>query len=241
MGILINELSLTGQFGSIGDFIGRGLTPFLSVISEMKSSSNKLYKKRDFWKSQLTATNTIHDVFVGALSRTNDEIRKSKSILANLIGEPFWEDSPIHNDSNRYEFCGNDILNSSLAESCERDKIVISFVHSDFSEDKLFISKNGTEEVKVDNLFDCEHYYLVAKNRGIIVPFTLKDTTRFIKKSQNIQGQSVYRERSTDYFWYLDNLHKNHYEVFDSNRKHIGEANMQGNIDCSKRVNGRKL
>ncbi|MDR1678435.1 MAG: hypothetical protein LBR81_01495 [Prevotellaceae bacterium] len=244
MEILINELSLTGQFGSIGDFIGRGLTPFLSVISNIDLSTNILYKKRNFWNCKLTATDTIHDILVGKrskkLSRTNDEIRKSKSILTSLIDEPFWEDTQKHNTSDKYKFYGNDILNSSLAETCERDKIVISFVHSDFSANVLSVSKNGTE-INVDNLFDNGHYFSVAKSRRIIISFSLTDNTRFTKTSLVNQGKSVYQEISTGYFWCLDNFHRNHYEVFDSIGKHLGEADLKGNLDSSKKDTTKKI
>jgi hypothetical protein len=70
MEILLNELSLSGQFGSIGDFVGRGLDPFLAVISEVNSKANTIIKKQDFWQSKLTFSNTIHDVFIGKISRT---------------------------------------------------------------------------------------------------------------------------------------------------------------------------
>ena len=48
-------------------------------------------------------------------------------------------------------------------------------------------------------------------------------------------------EINTGYYWYLDNQHKNHYEVFDRSKKHIGTANMDGDIDTAKKVNGRTL
>jgi hypothetical protein len=45
------------------------------------------------------------------------------------------------------------------------------------------------------------------------------------------QGQPVYQEIATSYYWYLDNLHKNHYEVFNYNGDHIGIADLNGEID----------
>ena len=48
------------------------------------------------------------------------------------------------------------------------------------------------------------------------------------------------------HYWHLDNFHTQHekdihYEVYDSNEKHIGTANLKGNIDYSKKVKGRIL
>ena len=63
----------------------------------------------------------------------------------------------------------------------------------------------------------------------------------FQKDGRIFQGQNVYREIDTGYYWYLDNLHKNHYEVFDRNSQHIGTANMDGYIDTTKKVDRRIL
>lgn len=76
--------------------------------------------------------------------------------------------------------------------------------------------------------------YLTDKG---VFAFSLDDTNRFIKCAgiNPVQGASVYKEKGTGYFWYLDMLHKNHYEVFDkTGHKHLGEADLEGNIDESK-------
>jgi hypothetical protein len=39
---------------------------------------------------------------------------------------------------------------------------------------------------------------------------------------------------------YLDNLHKDHYEVFNDQGKHIGIANLKGEIE-TKREKGRRI
>ena len=48
----------------------------------------------------------------------------------------------LRSDST-YLFDGVDILGSSLAEACERDKVVVSFVSSSTSLDPLNIIRNG--------------------------------------------------------------------------------------------------
>ena len=160
MDILINELSLNGQFVSTPDFIDKGLKPFIAVLYELDRN----------------------------------------------------------NTADIYEYNGNNIYGSSLAESYERDKVVISFIHSDFSTNILNVSKNGTV-ISIDNLFDSGHYLSVAKSKGIIIPFSLKDKTRFNKTTLIFQGQSIYQEASTNYYWYLDNFHKKHYEVFNNTKQ----------------------
>jgi hypothetical protein len=45
MEILINELSLSGQFDSVDHFIKSGLRPFIKVLNDIDFQSNLLYKK----------------------------------------------------------------------------------------------------------------------------------------------------------------------------------------------------
>jgi hypothetical protein len=254
MEILLNELSLSGQFGSIGDFIGRGLDPFLAVISEVNSSANTILKKQDFWQLQVTRSDTIHDIFIGKISRTNDSIRKSKSLLASLISEPFWEDSQKHIVSDSYDYNGKNIVGSSIAESCKRDKIVISFIHADFSTTKLKITKNSTQIIDIDNIFDKTHYIEVAYTCGQLekckyferkfvlgLITLLENECRFTRTRKTAQGQQIYIEITTRHYWYLDNLHKKHYEVFDSRGIHIGEASLDGIINVSKKDNTKTI
>lgn len=65
----------------------------------------------------------------------------------------------------------------------------------------------------------------------------LRDTQKF-QKTQNIyDGRSVYREIQNDRYWYVDNLHFGqaaHIEVFNAQGEHIGESDLDGNVDKTK-------
>lgn len=71
--------------------------------------------------------------------------------------------------------------------------------------------------------------------------FSLLNKNRFQRTSMVSQGKPIFRELTTGCFWYLDNLHKNEYEVFNSQYQHIGVANLEGEIDYSKKVAGRTI
>lgn len=74
-----------------------------------------------------------------------------------------------------------------------------------------------------------------------IFKFSLDDCQRFIKTNKVLQGVTVYEEIGTKYYWYLDNFHKTHYEVFDSDGKnHLGEADLNGNLDRTKKDKRKK-
>jgi hypothetical protein len=235
METLINELSLTGQFNSVEQFLTEALLPVTAILKEAKEHQNKLYIKKNLWRSSVTTDPLSLDRVLK--TKKSDVVTRFKSLLQNRL---FWEDSQKHSPDNTYSYNKVDVCGSSLAEACERDKIIISFTSPDFADTLLTVSKAGIT-VSVDNLFREGHYIAVAKQRGIIVPFFLKDTARFTKTSRIEQGQPVYKENSNGYYWYWDNLHKNHYEVFDSCGVHIGEADSEGEIDRTRQISGRKI
>lgn len=72
--------------------------------------------------------------------------------------------------------------------------------------------------------------------------FSLLDRSRFEKTKFNSQGARIYQEIKTKWFWYLDMLHKNHYEVFDKTGKnHLGTADLDGEISDKKKDNNRTI
>lgn len=74
--------------------------------------------------------------------------------------------------------------------------------------------------------------YALSEN---IFSFSLDHNADFERTKQNVQGKTVFKEKKRNRFWYLDNLHKNHYEVFDSKGIHLGEANLEGELDTTKK------
>jgi hypothetical protein len=165
MEILINELSLTGQFASPEHFVKEGLPPLLAVMKEVDSTKDLLYKKYDFYDSKIDETTTVYDVFVGTVSRLYDEIRRFKSLLAALFENPYWENDRKHEADCSYVYNGKDFCNHSVAEACERDRMIISFIHPDFSITRLLVIKNGVEII-VNNSFDKGHYTEAAWEKG---------------------------------------------------------------------------
>jgi hypothetical protein len=167
MEILINELSLCGQFATVDEFAEQALPSLLSVLKEINPANNQLFKKEDFYSSKVTTEFTLHDIFVGSLSRKYDEIRRFKSLLASLFENPFWEGDMRQSADSKYIYKEKDIWGSSLAESCERDKVVLSFKHEDFT-DKLLPVTKDTEVINIDNLFDKGHYLELCWQRDVI-------------------------------------------------------------------------
>lgn len=110
-----------------------------------------------------------------------------------------------------------------------------------FFQDAIHKTEYPKELIKIPCFKDWDSLLLYLKDKGLF-SFSLKDTRRF-QKCANIdpvQGATVYKEIATGYYWYLDNFHKTHYEVFDSfGKKHLGEASLDGIIDKNKADKGK--
>ncbi len=72
----------------------------------------------------------------------------------------------------------------------------------------------------------------------------LREKERFQKTSLRYDGRAIYCEVATVRYWYVDNLHYGkaaHLEVFNQAGSHIGEADLEGNIDESKRDKNKTI
>jgi hypothetical protein len=234
MEILINELSLTGQFDSTEQFLKDTLLPVSAILKEIKENEGELYIKKDLWSCPVTTTLSLDRVLK---TKKDDIVTRFKLLLQNRL---FWEDSQKHSLDHTYVYSQNNAYGSSLAETCERDKIVVSFIHPDFSFSQLIVIKDETD-IMINNLFKEGDYIAAVKNRGMIVTFSLKDSSRFTRTFHIEQGQHVYRENDTGYYWYLDNFHKDHFEVFDSKGVHIGIADLEGQVNTRKRDTTKRV
>lgn len=103
-------------------------------------------------------------------------------------------------------------------------------------QDAIHKTEYPKELIKIPCYKDRASFFQYLEDKGIF-SFSLKDKRRF-QKCANIapvQGSSVYKEIATGYYWYKDNFHRTHYEVFDSSgKKHLGEADLDGVIDKNK-------
>ncbi len=93
------------------------------------------------------------------------------------------------------------------------------------------------EKKSLWNLFNEKVVFLPEKEQG----FSLSDDSRFISTRKKNKESYVYYEKKYKRYWYFDGFHKTHYEVFSHNRRHYGEANLDGNIDRNKRDPKKRL
>jgi hypothetical protein len=151
--VLLNELSLTGQFKDENDFFDN-FDSVLEMIKLLDVLMFSLSKEYMFFDASITSKYKLSDF----LRLRTDRAKRMKRFLVKLAhNPPFWNEIQKHNCANdSYIFNGIDICNTSLAESCERDKIVLSFLHNDFLNDNISVQKN---------MINTDIYNLVDRNR----------------------------------------------------------------------------
>lgn len=82
-GIIINELSLNGQFLDSRDFWKNGMPPFHKALQDALSHGvGYLFKQGSFFAAQATPDKTLHDLLTAPETRIIDEARLYKSTLA---------------------------------------------------------------------------------------------------------------------------------------------------------------
>jgi len=150
------------------------------------------------------------------------------------------------------------VTNSTLAEIAQRilsqttDKYLLINIHQSIRINRRFLPifkdckhiADLPKFVHVEFVYDEKEFklwwdiYQNADGRG---DFSLLNRQSFTRTHLVEQGKTVYKEISTNRYWYLDNLHKNHYEVFNAMGEHIGIANLKGEIDTYRREKGRRI
>jgi hypothetical protein len=153
MEVLLNELSLTGQFKDEDDFFNN-FDSILEIIKLLDILNFSIAKEYMFFDVAITSQYKLDDF----LKLRTDRAKRMKRFLAKLIqNKPFWNEIQKHDCANHnYVFNGLDICNSSLAESCERDKTVLSFLHNDFLDDNISVKKN---------MMNIDIYNIVDRNK----------------------------------------------------------------------------
>ena len=116
-GIIINELSLSGQFHDSQDFWKNGMPPFYKALQDARSFGvGYLFKQGSFYGAQATPDKTLHDLLTAPEARIIDEAKRYKSTLARAICNPFWDDAPQQDLNAHYLADEADVSGSSVAE-----------------------------------------------------------------------------------------------------------------------------
>lgn len=162
MEILLNELSLNGQFRNEDEFFDN-LDKVLENIKVLEILNFSILKEYSLFNSKVTDNYK----FIDFLKIGTDRARKFKSVLAKLAqNPPFWNTEQRHNClKDKYIFNEVNICGSSLAESSQRDRIILSFNHDNFKYPWCTIYKNSSE-INIYNIITKDSFleYLIEKS-----------------------------------------------------------------------------
>ena len=253
MEIFINELSLHGQYPSQETFT-QSVVQFVEVFSfvQDKVKGGELFKDDLF----ITQKALLQETFLQSFERIKDVPLKIafRSIIFNKLNPRDWRSERLHLSAVLYtsETClvqDKFVTDTSVAEIAERklnnsDKkyLLINFNQSQFTNCSTFeVIKEEKEVIELDCIETKD-----ALEKWLDIPIEpldifLRNTTRFSRTNLIFQGKTIFKETQTGYYWYLDNFHKNEFEVFNSDGIHIGIANMDGIIDFKSAKKGREI
>jgi hypothetical protein len=267
MEIFINEYSLTGQYYDMEEFETslKTLESIFYFINEtVKSESKQIFGDISIFVDYKAIQGSN---FFASFKNSNPQIRQQfRDSVFVKSGAKNWDSEQVHSYEDKFFYLSSDedvhnVSNTSIAEVTERtlqnpnnNYLLVNFINSIFCVEhfqhpdirecfSIPIVKNNSEEFPVkldclDNKFAIENWLRekqVLKDPDL--EDCLKDTARFEKTSIICQGKSVYREIATQNLWYLDNLHRSHFEIFDpTGKRHI----RLGNLDGSSRESTKK-
>ena len=152
-GIIINELSLNGQFLDSRDFWKNGMPPFHKALQDAFSHGvGYLFKQGSFFAAQATPDKTLHDLLTAPETRIIDEARLYKSTLARAICNPFWDEAPQQDSNAQYSVGETDVSGSSIAEAAARSVCLLSFIRSGYEKHPIVVTKDE-EPIEVGNIW----------------------------------------------------------------------------------------
>lgn len=243
MEIFINELSLESQYYSDNEFRSALLT-FVGVFHLLREK----IKNKQFYKDSLFCNRNAmrNEHFLTSFNRMNKDVQKAvREIIFDRLNPGDWRKDQKHSSEIEYlcpAFNFEKVNNTSVAETAER-----RLLQPDI--EKLLINFSGSRFGKLENstiriLKKCEHNLFIEvpfvekkeelkdifEERQDPIDVFLHNVEKFRKTHRIIQGRTLFEEIKNKRLWYLDNFHRNHFEVFDHDRKHLGEADLNGNL-----------
>lgn len=267
MEVFINEYSLHEQFVSLDDF-SLAIREFFSILNRLlnKNIEHQLYQRSDM----IYVYKAIRDEeFNTSLSKLRDKSLKMAVFnLFNKLSPRDWTQEQIHSPDDMFMYEDEVVTDTCMAELAERFErkmldisLLVNFPQSKFQDlITVTVIKNGeisTDLDCVDNKLAFDdwlesnfHLSRLEYNIQLQTPpldsqTVLRDKKRFERMASPCQGgRTLYREKRSGHFWYVDSFHFGkaaHIEVFDSSGFHLGEADLAGNLDLSKKDSSKKI
>lgn len=182
MNLILNDISLQGQFSNLDEFTDEINTNLLPLLKTAKDLSLSILKDSTTYSRLVTEDMILADVIQ---TKGDPDILALKKYLVDIsYNEPYWNDD-IQTDCSCGYLCKYvEYVPNCFTETCERDGILISFRHEYFVSDYLYLSKNGEEKsikncinkyIFLNHLYESKIintiYYFKNLNEGIAIRF----------------------------------------------------------------------
>ena len=155
MDLILNELSLHGQFLSLDDFCASAKS-LAKILQEIRSCNTnlqneigddlKLYKPTTFNQLQVTPQMKFYELLTSPNARLLPEIQRLKSLLTTLQIEPYWDTHSLQNSTFQYLVGSDDFRGTGIAEAYARSGVLISFIPSNYSYSPVVVECNEVEK-----------------------------------------------------------------------------------------------
>ncbi len=223
----------------------------ISNIIKSQNSINLFYDSNNI--STFKELNELTEIYL------DNDINKLRLKLSRIGAKDILTNKVIDNtchyfqwnfNKSQIEYCFDiikDITERKIQFELEQ-YILINFNDSiEYCRERILVFKDAkhisnfpSNFIHIDFVSDFLEFEIWLKTNHI-VGFSLLDKNKFKRTSLVQQGKPVFESLETGAYWYMDNFHKDEYEVFDSNRTHIGVANLNGIIDSNKAIAGRNF
>jgi hypothetical protein len=266
--LFLNELSIQGQFYDHARF-EEAIASYIIMIDSIRNRDLKVsfLKSENFTNQEAIGGESFYQT-LGRI-RQKDIRRSFNTIIFEKNNPRNWEEEQKHDSETVYEFDGEDVSGTSVAELTERkliqhieDGALLNLVDSTFDDnDEIDIEKKediiNTINIKcfcyansllawVDQLIP---FFIFEYSEDSECPPTdeqtiLRDDSRFHQTPMFVQGRRVYQDNLSRNYYYVDNLHYGvsaHLEVFDRRKRHLGKAKTDGTLIPGSKILGRYL
>lgn len=169
MSVIINDLSIDGQFSDVDEFCDKILEQTIPILDILNNLDINILKSYNTYDLNVTKEEKLINIM---RLRGRPEITKLKSQLSKIfLDEPYWDSDIKSNTGSIYECEFTDELEGyCIAEALEREVPVLSFEHEKFNNDKILIKKDDIEK-NVLNIYDNKNALDTFRDIGKISSF----------------------------------------------------------------------
>jgi hypothetical protein len=252
MEAFVNERSLQSQFVDLADF-ALALSRLNRILLRLSEAP---VAKELFFDRQLYHSFGLPDrIFGSCLEHVTDKSARLqfKLLLRERLAGKEWRLERLHPECS-YVCNDQEVTGSSVAEAAERtllERIVVllNFHPSTFGMDrKAAVLKQVETRIVVNSINsegDLDEWYQEFPELGLArynpawdrpprdAETALADRGRFNRTNYRNQGRVIYLDRRTKMYMCVDNFHQygGHLEVFNAIGVHVGQADLNANID----------